>query len=171
MPVYIGKSGDLVRWHQCLTDRQTTEDRATQLLYSIQLSWVTHLREPNPSWKGKRRQNLPHPLSTTPPPPFSTPPVQCGRTCGCVMRGCYCFTCVCVHISVVCVWFGPTSSHHFHNPHRAGPQEFGLRVLAYALLLLSQRLCVLVGEGAHMAQPSDNLQNPERWVCKFLSVC
>ena len=36
MPVYIGKSGDLVGWHRCLTDRQTTEDRATQLLYSIQ---------------------------------------------------------------------------------------------------------------------------------------
>ena len=36
MPVYIGKSGDLVGWHRCLTDRQTTEYRATQLLYSIQ---------------------------------------------------------------------------------------------------------------------------------------
>ena len=36
MPVYIGKSGHLVRWHRCLTDRQTTEYSATQLLYSIQ---------------------------------------------------------------------------------------------------------------------------------------
>ena len=36
MPVYIGKSGDLVRCYRCLTNRQTTEDRATQLLYSIQ---------------------------------------------------------------------------------------------------------------------------------------
>ena len=36
MPVYIGKSGDLVGWHRCLTDRQTTEYRATQLLSSIQ---------------------------------------------------------------------------------------------------------------------------------------
>ena len=91
-----------------------------------------HLSEPNPSWEGKRRQNLPHPLSTTPPPPFSTPPVQCARTCGCVKRGCYCFTCVCVLTSVVCVWFGPTSPLLFHNPHRVGPQEFSLRVLAYA---------------------------------------
>ena len=48
------------------------------------------------------------------------------------MRGCYCFTCVCVLTSVVCVWFGPTSSPLFHNPHHAGPQEFSLRVLAYA---------------------------------------
>ena len=37
MPVYIGKSGDLVRCYRCLTDRQTTEYRATQLLSSIQL--------------------------------------------------------------------------------------------------------------------------------------
>ena len=37
MPVYIGKSGDLVGWHRCLTHWQTTEDRATQLLCSIQL--------------------------------------------------------------------------------------------------------------------------------------
>ena len=36
MPVYIGKSGDLVGWHRCLTDTQTTEYRATQLLSSIQ---------------------------------------------------------------------------------------------------------------------------------------
>ena len=36
MPVYIGKSGDLVRCYRCLTDTQTTEYRATQLLYSIQ---------------------------------------------------------------------------------------------------------------------------------------
>ena len=36
MPVYIGKSGDLVGCYRCLTDTQTTEDRATQLLYSIQ---------------------------------------------------------------------------------------------------------------------------------------
>ena len=47
------------------------------------------------------------------------------------MRGCNCFTCVCGLTSVVCVVFGPTSSLLFHNPHRAGPQEFGLRVLAY----------------------------------------
>ena len=93
-----------------------------------------HLSEPNPSWEGKRRQNLPHPLSTTPPPPFSTPPVQCARTCGCVMRGCNCFTCVCVLTSVVCVWFGPTSSLLFHNPHHVGPQEFGLWVLVYACI-------------------------------------
>ena len=37
MPVYIGKSGDLVRCYRCLTDRQTTEYRATQLVYSIKL--------------------------------------------------------------------------------------------------------------------------------------
>ena len=36
MPVYIGKSGDLVRFYRCLTDRQITEERPTQLLYSIQ---------------------------------------------------------------------------------------------------------------------------------------
>ena len=36
VPVYIGKSGDLVRCYRCLTNRQTTEDRATKLLYSIQ---------------------------------------------------------------------------------------------------------------------------------------
>ena len=36
LPVYIGKSGDLVRCYRCLTDKQTTEDGATQLLYSIQ---------------------------------------------------------------------------------------------------------------------------------------
>ena len=36
MPVYIGKSGHLVGWHRCLTDRQTTEYSATQLLSSIQ---------------------------------------------------------------------------------------------------------------------------------------
>ena len=36
MPVYIGKSGHLVGWHWCLTGRQTTENRATQLLSSIQ---------------------------------------------------------------------------------------------------------------------------------------
>ena len=35
MPVYIGKSGDLVRCYRCLTDRQTTEYRATQLVSSI----------------------------------------------------------------------------------------------------------------------------------------
>ena len=35
MPVYIGKSGDLVRCYWCLTHRQTTEDRATQLVESI----------------------------------------------------------------------------------------------------------------------------------------
>ena len=39
MPVYIGKSGDLVGWHRCLTHSLThsqTEYRATQLLSSIQ---------------------------------------------------------------------------------------------------------------------------------------
>ena len=36
MPVYIGKSGDLVGCYRCLTDTQTTEYRATQLLSSIQ---------------------------------------------------------------------------------------------------------------------------------------
>ena len=35
MPVYIGKSGDLVGWHRCLTYSQTTEYRATQLVSSI----------------------------------------------------------------------------------------------------------------------------------------
>ena len=35
MPVYIGKSGDLVGWHRCLTDWQTSEYRATQLVSSI----------------------------------------------------------------------------------------------------------------------------------------
>ena len=35
MPVYIGKTGDLVGWHRCLTShRQTTEYRATQLFES-----------------------------------------------------------------------------------------------------------------------------------------
>ena len=32
MPLYIKRSGDLVRCHGCLTDRQTLTDRATQLL-------------------------------------------------------------------------------------------------------------------------------------------
>ena len=32
MPLYIAQSGDLVRCHGCLTDRQTLKDRATQLL-------------------------------------------------------------------------------------------------------------------------------------------
>ena len=35
MPVYIGKSGDLVRWHRCLTHWQTSEYSATQLVSSI----------------------------------------------------------------------------------------------------------------------------------------
>ena len=35
MPVYIRKSGDLVGCYRCLTHRQTTEYRATQLGYSI----------------------------------------------------------------------------------------------------------------------------------------
>ena len=35
MPVYIGQSGDLVGCYQCLTHRQTTEDSATQFVYSI----------------------------------------------------------------------------------------------------------------------------------------
>ena len=35
MPVYIRKSGDLVGWHRCLTQSQTTEYRATQLFESI----------------------------------------------------------------------------------------------------------------------------------------
>ena len=42
MPVYIGKSGELFGCYQCLTHshithRQTTEYRATQLVYSIKL--------------------------------------------------------------------------------------------------------------------------------------
>ena len=32
MPLYIAKSGDLGRYHACLTDGQTLKDRATQLL-------------------------------------------------------------------------------------------------------------------------------------------
>ena len=45
MPVYIGKSGDLVRCYRCLTDTETTEYRATQLLSSIQfkLSHAIHI--------------------------------------------------------------------------------------------------------------------------------
>ena len=35
MPLYIRKSRDLVRWHRCLTDWQTSEYRATQLVSSI----------------------------------------------------------------------------------------------------------------------------------------
>ena len=35
LPVYIGKSGDLVGWHQCLTYIQTTEYSAPQLVDSI----------------------------------------------------------------------------------------------------------------------------------------
>ena len=35
MPVYIGKSGDLVECYRSLTDTQTTEYRATQLVSSI----------------------------------------------------------------------------------------------------------------------------------------
>ena len=35
MPAYIGKSGDLVGCHRCLTHRQTTEYIATQLVSSI----------------------------------------------------------------------------------------------------------------------------------------
>ena len=37
MPVYIGKSGDLVGCYRSLTDRQTTEYRATQLVQNIKL--------------------------------------------------------------------------------------------------------------------------------------
>ena len=32
MPLYIAQSGDLDMCYQCLTDRQTLRDRATQLL-------------------------------------------------------------------------------------------------------------------------------------------
>ena len=32
IPIYIGKSGDLVGCHRCLTYSQTTEYRATQLV-------------------------------------------------------------------------------------------------------------------------------------------
>ena len=32
MPLYIKQSGDLVRCHRYLTDRQTLKDRATELL-------------------------------------------------------------------------------------------------------------------------------------------
>ena len=35
MPIYSGKSGDLVGWHQCLTYIQTTEYSAPQLVDSI----------------------------------------------------------------------------------------------------------------------------------------
>ena len=35
MPVFIGKSGDLVGCYWCLTHRQTTEYSATQLVESI----------------------------------------------------------------------------------------------------------------------------------------
>ena len=35
MPVYIGQSGDLVGCYQSLTQSQTTEYRATQLVESI----------------------------------------------------------------------------------------------------------------------------------------
>ena len=47
MPVYIGKSGDLVGWHWCLTDWQTSEYRATQLVSSIKfkLSHATAIFE------------------------------------------------------------------------------------------------------------------------------
>ena len=37
MPVYIGKSGDLVGCYRCLTYSQTTEYSATQLVSSIKL--------------------------------------------------------------------------------------------------------------------------------------
>ena len=37
MPVYIGKSGDLVGCFRCLTHSQTTEYKATQRVYSIKL--------------------------------------------------------------------------------------------------------------------------------------
>ena len=32
MPLYIAQSGDLDRYHRCLTDSQTLKDKATQLL-------------------------------------------------------------------------------------------------------------------------------------------
>ena len=32
MPLYIKRSGDLLKCHGCLTDRQALKDRATQLL-------------------------------------------------------------------------------------------------------------------------------------------
>ena len=49
MPVYIGKSGDLVGWHRCLTDWLTDRQQKIVLLsFSTvsSLSWVTQLRRP-----------------------------------------------------------------------------------------------------------------------------
>ena len=40
MPVYIGKSGDLVGWHRCLTDRQQKIELLSFSTVSS-LSWVT----------------------------------------------------------------------------------------------------------------------------------
>ena len=45
MPVYIEKSGDLVKCYWCLTYRQTTENRATQLVYSIKFK-LSHAISP-----------------------------------------------------------------------------------------------------------------------------
>merc|ERR1712209_312283 len=56
MPVYIGKSGDLVRCYRCLTDTQTTEDRATQLLYSIQFK-LSHAILTHSELGGERNRN------------------------------------------------------------------------------------------------------------------
>ena len=46
MPVYIGKSGDLVGWHRCLTDRQ---QKIGLLSFSTvsSLSWVTQCHSPS----------------------------------------------------------------------------------------------------------------------------
>ena len=52
MPVYIGKSGDLVRCYRCLTDTQTTEYSATQLLSSIQFK-LSHAIHERPSLKNR----------------------------------------------------------------------------------------------------------------------
>ena len=41
MPLYIEKSGDLVRCYGCLTDSQTMKDRASQLLGSMIGAFVT----------------------------------------------------------------------------------------------------------------------------------
>ena len=46
MPVYIGKSGDLVGCYRCLTYIQTTEYRAIQLVYSIKFK-LSHAKTDN----------------------------------------------------------------------------------------------------------------------------
>ena len=58
MPVYIGKSGDLVGWHRCLTDWQTSEYRATQLVSSIKFKlshaiWIK-TKQGRSVWKSTR---------------------------------------------------------------------------------------------------------------------